>query len=99
MRAIRLFHRRMNYSSTTESRVKCEHSLAHSLRIAPPTNAKISKKLEWNEELSQHNFIWINNHISPLESLTEAERLEFLYKIVPQPRIHKQLKLQTQQRQ
>ncbi|EPW6423195.1 hypothetical protein WOB71_01205 [Vibrio parahaemolyticus] len=78
---------------------ECEHSLAHSLRIAPPTNAKISKKLEWNEELSQHNFMWINNHISPIESWTEAERLELLYKIVPQPRIHNQLKLQTQQRQ
>ncbi|HAS6725324.1 TPA: hypothetical protein N3C02_002506 [Vibrio parahaemolyticus] len=99
MRTIRLFHRRMNYSSTTESRVKCEHSLAHSLRITPPTNAKISKKLEFNEELSQHNFIWIKNHISPLESWTETERLELLYKIVPEPRVHNQLKLQTQQRQ
>ena len=98
-REIRQFHRRYNYISTAISRLKCEHSLAHSLRIEPPTKAKKTKQLEWNDELKHSNLIWVNGKLSPLESWSAEERLELLYQTAPAPRVKNQSKLQIQQRQ
>ncbi|MEZ8794572.1 hypothetical protein AB6D86_22120 [Vibrio splendidus] len=98
-REIRLFHRRINFTSTSSDRVKCEHSMAHSLRIKPPTKAKKAKKLEWDKELKNNNLILVNGQLRELESLSEEGRLELLYSIVPVPRVRNQTKLQTQQRQ
>lgn len=66
MKEIRFFYRRFNFTSKPGDRVKCEHSLAHSLRIAPPTAANKAKKLEWNEELADSNLIWLGSNILPL---------------------------------
>ncbi|MEZ8775752.1 hypothetical protein [Vibrio sp. 10N.247.310.17] len=99
MKEIRFFHRRFNFTSKPADRVKCEHSLAHSLRIAPPIAANKTKKLEWNEELADSNLIWLGSNILPLNSVSEEERLELLYQFAPQPKIRNQSKLQTQQRQ
>ncbi|HHF3208188.1 TPA: hypothetical protein ACPJ2F_003535 [Vibrio diabolicus] len=99
MKEIRFFHRRFNFTSKPVDRVKCEHSLAHSLRIAPPTAVNDSKRLEWNEELADTNLIWLGSKVLPLHSLPEDERLELLYQLAPQPKIRNQSKLQTQQRQ
>lgn len=99
MKEIRFFHRRFNFTSKPVDRVKCEHSLAHSLRIAPPTTANKAKKLEWNEELADSNLIWLGSNILSLNSVSEEERLELLYQFAPEPKIRNQSKLQTQQRQ
>ncbi len=99
MKEIRFFHRRFNFTSKPVDRVKCEHSLAHSLRIAPPTAVNDSKRLEWNQELAEANLIWLGSKVLPLHSLPEDERLELLYQLAPQPKVRNQSKLQTQQRQ
>ncbi len=99
MKEIRLFHRRFNFSSKPAERVKCEHSLAHSLRISPPTAAKKSKQLEWNHELLEKNVIWTNGQQSSLKEWSEEQRLELLYEIAPSPKKANQAKLQTQLRQ
>ncbi|EOG7786256.1 hypothetical protein ACSW0U_000269 [Vibrio fluvialis] len=99
MKEIRFFHRRFNFTSKPGDRVKCEHSLAHSLRIAPPTAANKAKKLEWNKELAGSNLIWLGSNILSLNSVSEEERLELLYQFAPEPKIRNQSKLQTQQRQ
>ncbi|WEM44684.1 hypothetical protein PTW35_25860 (plasmid) [Photobacterium sp. DA100] len=99
MKKIRLFHRRFNFSSKPADRVKCEHSLAHSLRIRPPTAVKNTKKLEWNHELLEKNLIWVNGQQSSLHDWPEEKRLELLYEIAPYPKKKNQTKLQTQLRQ
>ena len=98
-RTIRQFHRRVNYTSTPSNRLKCEHSLAHSLRIAPPTGVKKTPQLEWDHQLETNNLIWINGQFSRLNDCSEDARLELLYQIAPQPKIHNQSHLQEQQRQ
>lgn len=99
MKTIRLFHRLMNYTSKPQDRVKCEHSLAHSLRISPPTAAKKTKAFEWNSELVSNNLVWAGSDIEPLENIAKDSRLEWLYQLAPEPKIHNQSKLQTQLRQ
>ncbi|MDN2481672.1 hypothetical protein [Vibrio agarivorans] len=100
MKEIRLFHRRFNFSSKPADRIKCEHSLAHSLRISPPTAVKKNtKKLEWNDELLEQNVIWVNGQQSSLNDWPEEKRLELLYEIAPYPKKQNQTKLQTQLRQ
>ena len=101
---IRQFCGKYNYTSQSESRLKCEASLKHSLRITstlPDSQAKAkpTKKLEWNEALSANNLIWCNGKLSQLDTWSEETRMELLYRIAPVPRIHNQKKLQTQHRQ
>lgn len=98
-REIRQLHRRINSTSSSSDRVKCEHSMAHSLRIKPPTKAKKTKKLEWDKELKNNNLILVNGQLRELESWSVEGRLELLYSTVPVPRIRNQTKLQTQRRQ
>lgn len=98
-RTIRQFHRRVNYTSTPSNRLKCEHSLAHSLRIAPPTGVKKTEQQEWDHQLETNNLIWVNGQFSRLNDCPEDARLELLYQIAPQPKIHNQSHLQEQQRQ
>lgn len=97
-RTIRQFHRRVNYTSTPSNRLKCEHSLAHSLRIAPPTGVKKTQQQEWDHQLETNNLIWVNGQFSRLNDCSEDARLELLYQIAPQPKIHNQSHLQEQQR-
>ncbi len=101
---IRQFCGKYNYKSQSESRLKCEASLKHSLRITSTladsqAKAKPTKKLEWNEALSANNLIWCNGKLSQLDTWSEETRMELLYRIAPVPRIHNQRKLQTQHRQ
>jgi len=98
MRIIRQFHRRVNYTSRAVNRVKCEHSLAHSFRITPPTGEKKAEALEWNADLQINNLILVDGKISRLNDLSPETRLELLYQIAPQPKIHNQSHLQEQQR-
>ncbi|EPQ9981830.1 hypothetical protein ACUY0P_004123 [Vibrio parahaemolyticus] len=103
-REIHHFHRRFNYTSQSVSRLKCESSLKHSLRITvtlsdSQAKTKPTKTLEWNEELSDRNLIWCNSKLSQLDDWSEEARTELLYRIAPVPRLHKQKELQTQHRQ
>ncbi len=97
-RSIRQFHRRVNFTSMSKRRLKCEYSLAHSLRIAPPTGAKKAKNMKWNQGLEANDLILVNGQLSRLNSWPEEKRLEFLYQIAPQPKIRNQSQLQDQQR-
>ncbi|NOH31625.1 hypothetical protein [Vibrio mediterranei] len=104
MKDIHHFHRRVNYTSQSVSRLKCEASLKHSLRITDTLSdstakSKPTKKLEWNDELSAQNLIWCNDRLSPLNTWAEEARTDLLYQIVPTPRIPNQKKRQTQHRQ
>ncbi|WP_084885886.1 hypothetical protein [Vibrio sp. qd031] len=99
MKTIRSFHRVKNYTSKPSDRVMCEHSLAHSLRIAPPTAPKKTKRMEWNSKLASKNLIYTGSTIKPLEHMTESSRLELLYEVAPGLKLRNQAKLQTQKRQ
>ncbi len=101
---IRQFCGKYNCTSQSDSRLKCEASLKHSLRITSSladsqAKAKPTKKLEWNTELSSNNLIWCNGKLSQLDTWSEESRMELLYHIAPVPRIKNQKRLQTQHRQ
>ncbi|WCE28802.1 hypothetical protein [Vibrio sp. SCSIO 43137] len=103
-RDIHYFHRRGNYTSQLDGRLRCEASLKHSLRITAilpdsQAKAKSTKKLEWNEKLSDRNLIWCNGRLSQLDTWSEEARTELLHHIAPVPRIKNQKRLQTQHRQ
>ncbi|MBE3851484.1 hypothetical protein HJ177_10455 [Vibrio parahaemolyticus] len=97
-RTIRLFHRHVNFNSTSKDRKKCEKSLKHSLRIAPSSDSV--KQLEWNPELTSNNLLYragklyrINNQIS------DDQRWKVLLDIAPKPKFKMHTKYQTQHRQ
>ncbi|MEZ8858099.1 hypothetical protein AB6E16_21745 [Vibrio atlanticus] len=101
---IRQFSGKYNFTSQSVSRLKCEASLKHSLRITSPlagsqARDKSTKKLEWNDALSSNNLIWCNGKLSQLDTWSEETRMELLYRIAPVPRIKNQKRLQTQHRQ
>ena len=98
MKTVRQFHRRVNYTSISAKRIKCEHSVAHSLRIAPPTGEKKAEALEWNSDLKMNNLILIDGKISRLDDWYPESRLELLYQIAPEPKMRNQTHLQEQQR-
>ncbi|WP_406734712.1 hypothetical protein RJD39_17330 [Vibrio scophthalmi] len=98
-RNIHLFHRRINFNSQSKSRKKCEHSLAHSLRIVPSTPSAKTKKLEWDRSLNANNLIWIHGKTFRLNQLNETERKQLLERVVPQPKVASQSKVQTRLRQ
>lgn len=98
MKTVRQFHRRVNYTSIPAKRIKCEHSVAHSLRIAPPTGEKKAEALEWNSDLKMNNLILIDGKISRLNDWYPESRLELLYQIAPEPKMRNQTHLQEQQR-
>ncbi|PJC86472.1 hypothetical protein CSW98_09690 [Vibrio sp. HA2012] len=99
MRAIHIFHRRVNYTSVSADRMKCEKSLRHSLRLITESSSDSTKKFEWNKKLSHNNIIWYEGGISPLDNYTTQERWEVLYDIAPEPEIRDKTKLLNQQRQ
>lgn len=98
-RNIRLFHRRINFNSQSVSRKKCEHSLAHSLRISPSTPSAATKKIEWDTSLSANNLIWMRGKTFRLNQFTEKARKQLLERVVPQPKVASQSKAQTRLRQ
>ena len=98
-KTIHHYHSRRNYTSLLASRLKCDASLWHSLRMALSPKKKKTKKLEWDKDLAGNNLIWCNGKLSKLDNWSEEERLEFSYRIAPVPRIHNQKRLQTQLRQ
>ncbi|WP_318444351.1 hypothetical protein [Photobacterium leiognathi] len=97
-RSIRLFHRRINFNSKPEQRTKCERSLAHSLRIAPPTSDATAKKIEWNESLSCNNLIWLNGKTVRLNQFSEEARLQLLKNVAPKHKVPNQAKQQAKLR-
>ncbi|WP_229617261.1 hypothetical protein [Vibrio parahaemolyticus] len=97
-RTIRLFHRHVNFNSTSKSRKACETSLKHSLRISP--SADSVKQLEWNPELTENNLLFKNDKLYQLDhKITELERWQELLGIAPKPKFRNYSKYQTQHRQ
>ncbi|WP_140329021.1 hypothetical protein [Vibrio parahaemolyticus] len=97
-RTIRLFHRHVNFNSTSNSRKACETSLKHSLRISP--SADSVKQLEWNPELTENNLLFKNGKLYQLDNkITESQRWQELLGIAPKPKFRNYSKYQTQHRQ
>ncbi|EOV1956923.1 hypothetical protein ACOEKA_004465 [Vibrio parahaemolyticus] len=95
---IRLFHRHLNFNSTSKNRKACEKSLKHSLRISP--TGESVKQLEWNPELTGKNILFKDGKFYRLDNkLTDDHRWKVLLDIAPQPKIKSHGKYQTQQRQ
>ncbi|HCE2647881.1 TPA: hypothetical protein N2889_000005 [Vibrio parahaemolyticus] len=97
-RTIRLFHRHVNFNSTSKDRKKCEKSLKHSLRIAPPSDSV--KQLEWNPELTNNNLLYRAGKLYRLDTqMSDEQRWKVLLDIAPKPKIKNHTKYQTQHRQ
>ncbi|EKF6807590.1 hypothetical protein ACVXSW_004074 [Vibrio parahaemolyticus] len=95
---IRLFHRHLNFNSTSKNRKACEKSLKHSLRISP--TGESVKQLEWNPELTGKNILFKDGKFYRLDNkLTDDHRWKVLLDIAPQHKIKSHGKYQTQQRQ
>ena len=85
-RTIRLFHRHVNFNSTSKDRKKCEKSLKHSLRIAPPSDSV--KQLEWNPELTNNNLLYRAGKLYRLDTqMSDEQRWKVLLDIAPKPKI------------
>ncbi|HCE3407392.1 TPA: hypothetical protein NG605_004318 [Vibrio parahaemolyticus] len=96
-RAIRLFHRHINFNSTSAKRKSCMQSLRHSLRISPV--AESVKQLEWNLELEDHNLLYRGGKLYNLKHLNDDQKWKVLLDIAPKPKIKNHTKHQTQHRQ
>ncbi|ELA7336907.1 TPA: hypothetical protein ACN36B_004895 [Vibrio parahaemolyticus] len=97
-RTIRLFHRHVNFSSTSKDRKKCEKSLKHSLRISPPSDSV--KQLEWNPELTSTNLLYRAGKLYRLNNqISDDQRWKVLLNIAPKPKLKMHSKYQTQHRQ
>ncbi|HAS6945908.1 hypothetical protein [Vibrio parahaemolyticus] len=97
-RTIRLFHRHVNFNSTSKDRKKCEKSLKHSLRVSPA--AESVKQLEWNPDLTGNNLLYQNGKLYNLDKqLNDDQKWKVLLDIAPKPKIKNHTKYQTQHRQ
>ncbi|MET1312419.1 hypothetical protein [Vibrio parahaemolyticus] len=97
-KTIRLFHRHVNFTSTSKDRKKCEKSLKHSLRIAPSSDSV--KQLEWNPELTNNNLLYRAGKLYRLNNqLSDEQRWKVLLDIAPKPKLKMHTKYQTQHRQ
>ncbi|MCX4121832.1 hypothetical protein ORU18_22335 [Vibrio parahaemolyticus] len=97
-KTIRLFHRHVNFTSTSKDRKKCEKSLKHSLRIAPTSDSV--KQLEWNPELTSNNLLYRAGKLYRLNNqISDEQRWKVLLDIAPKPKLKMHTKYQTQHRQ
>lgn len=97
-KTIRLFHRHVNFTSTSTDRKKCEKSLKHSLRIAPTSDSV--KQLEWNPELTSNNLLYRAGKLYRLNNqISDEQRWKVLLEIAPNPKLKMHTKYQTQHRQ
>lgn len=90
MKAIRMFHRRINFNSTSTQRTKCESSLAHTLRLSQPKE----KGEQWRDALADENIIYLNDEYHKLSDFADDEKQILAYEIGPALRIAKQTKHQ-----
>ncbi|PTP19727.1 hypothetical protein CWO07_24560 [Vibrio splendidus] len=97
-KTIRLFHRHINFNSTSPKRKACELSLKHSLRVSPSSESV--KQLEWNPELAGNNLLFKEGKIYRLDNrISDEQRWKVLLDIAPKPKIKNHTKYQTQHRQ
>ncbi|MEZ8106031.1 hypothetical protein [Vibrio cortegadensis] len=97
-RIIRLFHRHINFNSTSSKSKSCVQSLKHSLRISPASESV--KQLEWNPDLTGNNFLYQGGKLYNLDKqLNDVQKWKVLLDIAPRPKIKNHTKHQTQHRQ
>ncbi|HHG3229392.1 TPA: hypothetical protein ACPVXW_000932 [Vibrio parahaemolyticus] len=95
---IRLFHRHVNFNSTSKERKECGQSLKHSLRSSP--HSESVKQLEWNPELTSNNLLYRAGKLYRLDTqISDEQRWKVLLDIAPKPKIKNHTKYQTQHRQ
>ncbi len=94
LKTIRQLYRHLNFTSSSNDRAKCRKSVFHSLRI----NAEsMSNKavLEWNPQLVDKNLIFHSDKITPLNDLTNDEKMGLLLDIIPSSRIYNEQQWKT----
>lgn len=94
LKTIRQLYRHLNYTSSSNDRVKCRKSVFHSLRINPDS-MRDKAIFEWNPELTDKNLIYHSDQIIPLHDLADDRKMELLLDIIPSARIHNEQKWKT----
>lgn len=94
LKSIRQLYRHMNFTSSSNDRVKCRKSVFHSLRINPDS-IRDKAIFEWNPELTDKNLIYHNDQIIPLHNLADDRKMDLLLDIIPSTRIHNEQKWKT----
>ncbi|MDE1239696.1 hypothetical protein [Vibrio aestuarianus] len=103
MKAIHLYHSRVNFTSRQDDRRACEASLRHSLRITHQATKggrfvplKTKSSIQWLPDLLACNKIYINGKVSHLDKWGHEEKWDLLYQVAPTPKLHMHKKLQSQ---
>ncbi|PMG79276.1 hypothetical protein BCU83_13745 [Vibrio breoganii] len=91
---IHIFASQINYSGTSVSKGKLRASLAHSLRCLSRMPAAALEKIQWNDEDSHANRIFINDKSQALSDMSELEKSALIDDIAP-PAIHNKRQKQT----
>ncbi|MEZ9631453.1 hypothetical protein AB4304_18410 [Vibrio breoganii] len=91
---IAIFVAQKNYTIASESKAKMRRSLAHTLRCLSGLAESEMKSIEWNENLSQCNYIYLNDALKPLASLTEDDKVALIESFNPLA-IHNKKQKQT----
>ncbi|ENS4969087.1 hypothetical protein ACE1GQ_001303 [Vibrio fluvialis] len=94
LKTIRQLYRHLNFTSSSNDRVKCRKSVFHSLRINSDS-MRDKAIFEWNNELTDKNLIYHNDQIIPLHYLANDRKMELLLDIIPSTRVHNEQKWKT----
>ncbi|MEZ9331015.1 hypothetical protein AB4152_18550 [Vibrio breoganii] len=91
---IHIFASQINYSGTSVRKGKLRASLAHSLRCLSRMPTAALEKIQWNDEDSYANRIFINDKSLALSDMSELEKSALIDDIAP-PAIHNKRQKQT----
>ncbi|WP_447026262.1 hypothetical protein [Vibrio sp. B1Z05] len=92
---IATFAAQKNYTAAPISKAKMCRSLAHTLRCLSRLTEDELKSIEWNENLSQCNYLYLDGELKPLNDLSESDRIELIESFNP-PNIQNKKQKQTQ---
>ncbi|EGQ8198413.1 hypothetical protein I7107_002417 [Vibrio parahaemolyticus] len=80
MRTIHIYHATYNYLATPSGVSTLRSSVMHNLRLKNKPGQP-----QWHNELTEHNLIWQNRQVQPLDALSIDERLALVDELVPKP--------------
>ncbi|GAD81296.1 hypothetical protein [Vibrio ezurae] len=92
---IAIFTAQQNYTTAQHSKGKMRRSLAHTLRCLSRLSEHEMKSIEWNENLSQCNYLYLDGELKPLNNLSESDKIALIESFNP-PKIHNKKQKQTQ---
>lgn len=80
-RPIRALMRNVNFNGHAGQQAELKKSLRHSLRIANDT-----KSIQWDDELSSSNLIFVNNQWKKLDAISEQEKFDIMGELLLPPK-------------